>query len=287
MAKTPKLTFWTDAYLTDTLHLSTEEHGAYFLLLLAAWQQKSCSLPNNDRKLAAVCRMSTRKWNQIKDTILEFWTVEDGRIYNSKLSKERAYYDKICTAKSKNLEGLSAKQPIENKQSDHSARESYRADPYYLLPRDKKEIDKSISKKAENRVVEESEFPVDWFPKFCSPKSDSRKIESRWDDKQREKIFQDFKKYHVGHKSRFKDWQRAWGTWVLNAERFNRGKSNNGWQQPDKRTGFAQAIDADLERIESSKHDGSGTDQKLKRVGGGASGGNVIAIGAGQQGKIW
>lgn len=283
MAKTPKLTFWTDAYLTDTLHLTTEEHGAYFLLLLAAWQQKSCSLPNNDRKLAAVCRLSTHKWNRIKETILEFWTVEDGRIYNPKLSKERAYYEKFCAKRSKNFNGPLPEQPIENKQSGVSNR----ADPYYLLPRDKKEIDKSISKKAENRVVEESEFPVDWFPKFCSPKSDSRKIESRWDDKQREKVFQDFKKYHVGHKTKFKNWQRAWGTWVINTERFNRGKSNNGWQQPDRRSGFAQAIDADLERIEASKHDGSGTGESLKRVGSDASGGNVVAIGAGKQGKIW
>lgn len=81
-AKKPQaMPVFGDAYLADTTHLTTEEHGAYFLLLLAAWRQDDCSLPMDDRKLARITGLSAKKWKSVRDTVLEFWTIEDGRIY--------------------------------------------------------------------------------------------------------------------------------------------------------------------------------------------------------------
>ena len=50
MAEFPAMQIWTDAYLGDTSHLSTTEHGAYFLLLMAMWRNGG-SLPNDDAML--------------------------------------------------------------------------------------------------------------------------------------------------------------------------------------------------------------------------------------------
>lgn len=75
-------------YLADTRHLSTEEHGAYLLLMMAAWRQEDCSLPLDDKKLARITGLSLRKWVAIRDTILEFWDVADGRITQGRLLKE-------------------------------------------------------------------------------------------------------------------------------------------------------------------------------------------------------
>lgn len=78
MAEFPALPLWTDAYLADTRHLSTLEHGAYLLLLMEAWRRPSCSLPDNDVMLARLAGLSEDQWATVRDTIMSFWK-HDGR----------------------------------------------------------------------------------------------------------------------------------------------------------------------------------------------------------------
>ena len=52
MAQFPVLPLWTDAYLGDTTHLTTIEHGAYMLLLMVSWRSPDCRLPDDDAMLA-------------------------------------------------------------------------------------------------------------------------------------------------------------------------------------------------------------------------------------------
>src|SRR3546814_6166025 len=47
--KPSHIPLFPDAYHRDTTHLTTEEHGAYLLLLMAAWGTEDCSLPNDER----------------------------------------------------------------------------------------------------------------------------------------------------------------------------------------------------------------------------------------------
>lgn len=91
MSKPSHIPLFPDAYLRDTTHLTTEEHGAYFLLLMAAWGSEDCSLPNDERRLAALVKMTVAKWRKIAPTVLEFWTIDKGRISQKRLRKEWAY----------------------------------------------------------------------------------------------------------------------------------------------------------------------------------------------------
>lgn len=59
-------------YLSDTMHLTTEEHGAYFLLILAYWRNQA-PLPSDDKKMAAICRWSIPVWLEHKKTLSEFF----------------------------------------------------------------------------------------------------------------------------------------------------------------------------------------------------------------------
>jgi uncharacterized protein YdaU (DUF1376 family) len=91
MADFPCLPFWTDAYLADTNHLTTEEHGAYLLLLIEAWRSPDCSLPDDDALLARHAGLSPAKWKASKPIIMAFWKLDGrrGRWFQKRLRKER------------------------------------------------------------------------------------------------------------------------------------------------------------------------------------------------------
>jgi len=74
MAALPYMQLYVADYLADTQHLTTEEHGAYLLLLFSYWQTGKAL--RSDR-LAPVARLSNERWNDVKETLREFF-FEDG-----------------------------------------------------------------------------------------------------------------------------------------------------------------------------------------------------------------
>lgn len=96
MADFPCLPLWTDAYLADTTHLRTEEHGAYLLLLMAAWRRADCSLPDDDEILARTARLPLSKWKAIRPVLEPFWKVDKRRkiLVQKRLKKEREFSQK-------------------------------------------------------------------------------------------------------------------------------------------------------------------------------------------------
>lgn len=59
-------------YLADTTHLSTERHGAYCLMIMAAWKRGGL-LPKDDQQLAEITKLGTTKWRASKDVLLELF----------------------------------------------------------------------------------------------------------------------------------------------------------------------------------------------------------------------
>jgi uncharacterized protein YdaU (DUF1376 family) len=59
-------------YLADTMHLTTEQHGAYLLLIMAYWKNGG-ALSSNDSRLAATCRLSIDAWSMHKHTLASFF----------------------------------------------------------------------------------------------------------------------------------------------------------------------------------------------------------------------
>lgn len=108
MAEFPFLPFWTDAYLADTTHLRTEEHGAYLLLLMSAWRSADCSIPDDDDALSRIAGLSLAKWQSMKPTVMAFWKLEKRRKRWSqkrlKIEREKAA-EKRVKAKDSALSG--------------------------------------------------------------------------------------------------------------------------------------------------------------------------------------
>jgi len=77
MAQFPAFPLWTDAYLGDTTHLTTIEHGAYLLLLIVAWRSKEGHLPDNDDMLARYTKLGINHWKKVRPILEPFFIVQD------------------------------------------------------------------------------------------------------------------------------------------------------------------------------------------------------------------
>ena len=75
MAALPYMQLYVADYLADTAHLTTEEHGAYLLLLFSYWQTGK---PLRGDRLASVSRMGAERWASVEPTLKEFFHVKSG-----------------------------------------------------------------------------------------------------------------------------------------------------------------------------------------------------------------
>jgi uncharacterized protein YdaU (DUF1376 family) len=83
----PFMQLYVGDYLRDTRHLTAEQHGAYLLLLMAAWNAGG-RLPNDPRKLARLAASTPSRWAKISADLLEFFEVDGDHITNRRLTLE-------------------------------------------------------------------------------------------------------------------------------------------------------------------------------------------------------
>jgi uncharacterized protein YdaU (DUF1376 family) len=67
----PYMPFYVGDYLRDTRHLTTEQHGAYLLLIMEYWAKGS--LPDDDTQLARIVGMSPKKWKNVRQVVQAFF----------------------------------------------------------------------------------------------------------------------------------------------------------------------------------------------------------------------
>lgn len=69
MAALPYMQLYIADYLADTMHLSTEEHGAYLLLMFNYWQTGR-AIPKS--RLAKIARLDNERWISVEESLSEF-----------------------------------------------------------------------------------------------------------------------------------------------------------------------------------------------------------------------
>lgn len=99
MAAYPAMPLYTDAYLADTRHLNTEEHGAYLLLLMCAWRAKGCALKDDDRSLARITGLSPTRWRRMRPSLAAFFDISGGFWRHGKLNR---VYDDVAARVARN-----------------------------------------------------------------------------------------------------------------------------------------------------------------------------------------
>lgn len=88
-------------YLADTMHLNTEQHGAYMLLLMAEWKAGGY-LPDHNSQLAAITKLPPDTWRSHRPVLQAFFTVQNGRWYQKRLLRELKEARRIIKVNSEN-----------------------------------------------------------------------------------------------------------------------------------------------------------------------------------------
>lgn len=101
MAEFPTMPLFTDAYIADTTHLTNEEHGVYFRLLMFAWRSRDCTLPLDENRIAIMVGLTPHRWSKMRDTIMAFWEETPEGFSQKKQKKVRNYVARTRGKKSK------------------------------------------------------------------------------------------------------------------------------------------------------------------------------------------
>lgn len=87
MAALPYMQLYVADYLADTMHLSTEEHGAYLLLIFNYWQTGK---PIPVSRLAGIARLSNERWTAVERSLNEFFNERDGVWIHERIERDLA-----------------------------------------------------------------------------------------------------------------------------------------------------------------------------------------------------
>lgn len=96
--KAVKVDIWMPLYITDylgdTMHLSTEQHGAYMLLLMTAWKRDG-SLPDDDIQLRQITRLSDKSWALTGPILRVFFVAKNGELRHNRIDAEIATFKQL------------------------------------------------------------------------------------------------------------------------------------------------------------------------------------------------
>jgi uncharacterized protein YdaU (DUF1376 family) len=90
----PYMPLYVGDYLKDTRSLTTEQHGAYLLLLMDAWNCEG-KLPNNAKALARITGVSPKRWPMVWSVIGEMFIEMDGFLRHKRVDLELQKADQI------------------------------------------------------------------------------------------------------------------------------------------------------------------------------------------------
>ncbi len=103
MSQAPIMPIFPDALISDTTFLSTEEFGAYCLILFATWRNNGRAFPDNDKRMARICRMDVPRWRKsIRPVMVQLFDLSDGVWRQHRLEKEWKYCAKKAAASREN-----------------------------------------------------------------------------------------------------------------------------------------------------------------------------------------
>lgn len=214
MAQFPALPLFTDAYLADTTHLTTIEHGAYLLLLIVAWRSPDCGLPINSRELMKYTKLSSGQFKRIWPILEPFFYEENGRLFQGRLLDELETVRRLTQQRSDAGKASALKRNKRDQRALVRNGNEKQAPTPTPTPTKKTKEKKGV------------QIPQDWS---LEDKNIEYALEKGFLNGQILELGESFKDYWLADatpKGKKKDWDAAWRTWVRNAIKFGGGNNN-------------------------------------------------------------
>lgn len=222
-------------YLADTTRLSTEQHGAYLLLIMDYW--RNGAPPDDDEILCSITKMSPKDWKRIKVAVMNLFRLNNGVWRHKRIDEEligAALRKKKAEEKAKKAaDARWGKVPTEDEKSDTSSNAPSNAPSISQAmheecpsPSPSPLTNKTLKSKAESATA--SRLPADWSPS----QADEDFLRTERPDLRLELTADRFRDYWIaqpGVKGRKTDWSATWRNWVRNER--TQEKAN---QNPDK-----------------------------------------------------
>lgn len=227
MAELPSMSYYGDAYMADTRHLTLAEHGAYHLLLLIAWRSPNCALPDDDKRIAQMLGVGVPKWLRIKPAVMDFWQLGPHGWQQKRQLKEFKNAQEKRAKCSASANARWNANPLENNgfgNANAYPNEDANADATITIT-SKKEISNDISKKRGTRL------PDDWQPstvdiEFAAKAGHTGEALAGIVDE-----FRDYWHAQPGQRGVKLDWEATWRNWI---RREGKARANGGGRRKPK-----------------------------------------------------
>jgi uncharacterized protein YdaU (DUF1376 family) len=233
----PWMPLYVADYLADTGHLSTAEHGAYLLLIMHYWQNGA--LPDDERKLARICRLAPEEWALARETLAglfgEGWSHK--RIDVELVRTEERYRKRVEAGRKGGLARANAQprssialaepeQCPTNHNHSHKEEDSPVPPPEARPPR---------------RVERGAFLDEGWRP---SPANSEWAAAELGGAEQAARTFERFRNYWLakaGRDGRKRDWDLTWRNWVNEeVDRANRNAQRSAYRGPQHQHASSQ-----------------------------------------------
>ena len=107
MAELPWMKMYTGDHLRDTHHLTWEEQGVLLLLLITAWNEPGCRIPDDVFWIARRLRANEQDFTRVVKPVLdEFFTAEDGYLFHK--AQRAEYLEALAEYEKKSERGRKA-----------------------------------------------------------------------------------------------------------------------------------------------------------------------------------
>lgn len=217
MSQAPFLQLYVGDYLADTLDLTTEQHGAYLLLLMTMWRHEA-RLPLDHQKLARIARVSPRRWPQVWEGIERFFYEDDGFIRNNRLDQEYQKAVSISQKRSAAGERGGRAKALKNNEPHVANATDLSKHSHISDIREEKETPNGVSKKKGCRL------PPDWSPDEVFARREGL---STWEVENEAAKFLDYWAAQPGQRGVKTDWDATWRNWVRKAAGNRRRKEED------------------------------------------------------------